>query len=537
MLNLAMIIEDHAKKRPEREAVVCGTTRLTYGQLNAMACQVANGLAARGIGPGDKVAMTCPNLPFFPIVYFGILKTGAVVVPLNVLLKGREIAYHLQDSNAKAYLCFEGTPELPMGTMGHDGFKEARSCEHFFIMTANPAAPSPIEGVPTLGMLLYNQQPAFATADRSPDDTAVILYTSGTTGRPKGAELTHSNMLTNAIVSRDLSLLELRPDRNVVLIALPLFHSFAQTVQMNAKLFHGATLVLVPRFDPAVVLDTMVKEQVNFFSGVPTMFWALLGYAQQQKIDTAPIAEHLRLCSSGGASLPVEVLHGIEKTFNVRILEGYGLSETSPVATFNALDLPRKIGSIGLPVFGADLRVVDDQDRDVPVDEPGEIVIRGHNVMKGYYNKPEATAEAMRNGWFHTGDIARMDEDGYFFIMDRKKDMVLRGGFNVYPREVEEVMMTHPAVSMAAVLGVPHESLGEEVKAFVIRKPGAEIAEAELIAWCKENMAAYKYPRAIEFRDQLPMSATGKILKRELRAAEQPASSADIPQPADVQTM
>jgi long-chain acyl-CoA synthetase len=264
----------------------------------------------------------------------------------------------------------------------------------------------------------------------------------------------------------------------------------------------------------------MVREKINYFSGVPTMFWALLGYAQQHNVDTAPIAENLRLCSSGGSALPVEVLHAFEKTFAVEILEGYGLSETSPVATFNQIGLPRKVGSIGLPVFGVEVRVVDDQDQDVPVNEPGEIIIRGHNIMKGYYKKPDATAETMRNGWFHSGDIARRDEEGYLFIMDRVKDMILRGGFNVYPREVEEVMMTHPAVSMAAVIGVPQEGLGEDVKAFVIRKPGAEVSEQELVEWCKENMAAYKYPRTIEFRDQLPMSATGKILKRELRASE-----------------
>jgi long-chain acyl-CoA synthetase len=524
MLNLAIIIEDHARKHPDRQAIIFNTTRLTYGQLNAMACQIANGLKARGIQPGDKVALSSPNLPFFPIVYYGILKAGAVVVPLNVLLKGREIAYHLQDSDAKAYFCFEGTPELPMAQMGYQGFTEAGSCEHFFIMTANPAAPSPIEGTHTLGMLMHGQPPTTETAVRTPEDTAVILYTSGTTGRPKGAELTHSNMFMNAIVSRDLHGIDNTRERNVILIALPLFHSFGQTCQMNAGLYHGATLALVPRFEPSAVLDLMQREQVNYFSGVPTMFWGMLTYAQQHNIDTAPIAEHLRLCSSGGSAMPVEVLHAFERTFNVEILEGYGLSETSPVATFNQQGLPRKVGSIGLPIFGVDVRIVDEQDNDVPVNQAGEIVIRGHNVMKGYYEKPEATAEAMRNGWFHTGDIARMDEDGYIFIMDRVKDMVLRGGLNVYPREVEEVMLTHPAVSMAAVIGVPDERLGEEIKAFVIRKPGADVTEAELVAWCKQNMADYKYPRTIEFRDQLPMSATGKILKRELRTAEQPAA-------------
>lgn len=519
MLNLAMVIEDHAQKRPNREAIVFQNMRLTYGQLNAMACQVANGLVARGIQPGDKVALSCLNLPFFPIAYYGILKAGAVVVPLNVLLKPREIAYHLKDSDAKAYLCFEGTAELPLGQMGYAGFQEVESCEHFFLMTANPAAPSPIEGAQTLGMLMHNQPPTCLTVARSSDDTAVILYTSGTTGFPKGAELSHSNMLLNAIVSRDLHAMDPTRDRNILLIALPLFHSFGQTCQMNAGLYHGSTLVLVPRFDAAQVIDAMLKEKVNFFSGVPTMFWGLLNYAQQNQVDTASIAEHLELCSSGGSALPVEVLNAFEKTFNVKILEGYGLSETSPVATFNQLGLERKVGSIGLPVFGTEIRIVDDQDQDVPVNEPGEILIRGHNVMKGYYKKPEATAEALRGGWFHTGDIARRDEDGYIFIMDRVKDMILRGGFNVYPREVEEFMLTHPAVSMAAVIGVPHESLGEDVKAFVIRKPGAEISEEELVAWCKENMASYKYPRTIEFRDQLPMTATGKILKRELREA------------------
>lgn len=517
MINLAMIIEDHAKKRPTAEAVVFQTTRLTYAQLNALANQVAGGLVARGIQPGDKVALTCPNLPFFPIAYFGILKAGATVVPLNVLFKTREIAYHLTDSDAKAYLCFEGTAELPMGQMGWDGFNQVDACEHFFLMTANPAAPSPIEGAQTLGMLMHGQKPAFETVLRSAEDTAVILYTSGTTGQPKGAELSHTNMIMNAIMSRDLHQPTHDGRPNVALVALPLFHSFGQTCQMNAMLFHGGTLVLLARFDPATALQTMVQEKVNFFSGVPTMFWALLAYSQQAKFDPAPVTANLRLCSSGGSALPVEVLRSFEALFGVTILEGYGLSETSPVATFNQMGYERKIGSIGLPLQGIEVKVVDDNDAPVGTNELGEIVIRGHNVMKGYYKRPEATAEAMRGGWFHSGDIARMDEDGYLFIMDRKKDMILRGGFNVYPREVEEVMLTHPQVSLAAVLGMPHESLGEDVKAFVIRKPGAAISERELVDWCKENMAAYKYPRTIEFRDTLPMTASGKILKRELK--------------------
>ena len=248
------------------------------------------------------------------------------------------------------------------------------------------------------------------------------------------------------------------------------------------------------------------------------MFWALIAAVRQGNIDTAPIRANLRLCSSGGAAIAVEVLKEFEELFGVSIMEGYGLSETSPVATFNQIDIGRKVGSIGVPIWGVEVRVVDDQDKDVPVNEPGEVIIRGHNIMKGYYKRPEATAEAMRGGWFHSDDIARRDEDGFLFIMDRKKDMIIRGGFNVYPREIEEVMVTHPGVSLAAVLGVPDAENGEEIKAYVIRKPGATVTEAELKAWCKETMAAYKYPRMIEFRTSLPMTATGKILKRELKA-------------------
>lgn len=516
MLNLAMFVENHARRRPASAAVVMGATRLSYGQLNGMANQVANGLKAIGIQPGDKVALSCPNLPFFPVIYYGILKAGAVVVPLNVLNKGREIAYFLKDSDAKAYFCFEGTPELPMGQFGHEGFKEAGTVQKFVLLTANPAAPSPIEGVDTLGMFIARQPPTFETVMRADNDTAVILYTSGTTGQAKGAELTHSNMVTNAIVSRDLHGMQ-GTERSNLLVALPLFHSFGQTCQMNAGLLQGNTIVLVPRFDPKAVLEAMVAEKINYFSGVPTMFWALLNYAKQASFDTSKVKENLKLCSSGGAALPVEVLHAFEATFGVRILEGYGLSETAPVATFNQLDAPSKPGSIGTPVCGVDVRVVDDADRDVAAGELGEIVIRGFNVMKGYYKRPEATAEAMRNGWFHTGDIAKKDEEGYLFIMDRKKDMIIRGGFNIYPRELEEVIITHPAVSLVAVVGMKDDALGEEVKAFVVRKPGAAVTEAALIEWCKEKMAAYKYPRSVEFRDALPMNATGKILKRELR--------------------
>ncbi|UCG23310.1 MAG: long-chain fatty acid--CoA ligase [Chloroflexota bacterium] len=515
MLNLATLLEDTTRDHPDRLAVIFNEMKLPYKALNAAANQVAAGLVELGIRKGDKVALSCPNLPYFPIVYYGILKAGAVVVPLNVLLKGREIAYHLRDSNAKAYFCFEGTEQLPMGVMGHAGFKEVDSCQHFFIMTADPAAASPIEGTSTLGMLMAKQGPVFDTVQTNPEDTAVILYTSGTTGQPKGAELTHSNMVMNARLADTLFG---ETDNDVHLVVLPLFHSFGQTVQMNSGFYTAATISLLPRFDPDAALAIMQRDNVTVFAGVPTMYWALLNYPAADKYDLAHIAENLRLCASGGAAMPVEVMKAFEEKFKVKIQEGYGLSETSPVASFNRLDRQRKPGSVGLPVWGIEMKIVDEMDNDVPQGELGEIVIRGHNVMKGYYGRPEATADATRGGWFHTGDIGRVDEDGYYYIVDRVKDMVIRGGFNVYPREVEEVLVSHPQVSLAAVIGVPDERYGEEIKAFIVPVEGAEMDEAELVAWSKENMADYKYPRLIEFRDTLPMNATGKILKIELRA-------------------
>lgn len=514
MLNIATIIETQAQRHPARTAVVLGETRLSYAQLNGAANQVANGLLALGIQPGDKVALSCPNLPYFPIIYYGILKAGAAVVPLNVLLKRREIAYHLADSEAKAYFCFEGSEQLPMGVEGHAGFADAPGCEHLVMITANPAAPSPIEGVPTLGMLMHPQPPVCAYVATDNADTAVILYTSGTTGQPKGAELTHDNMMINALV---VARLLAYTAEDVNLIVLPLFHSFGQTVQMNAGLVAGSTLVFLPRFDAATVLGLMQQEKVTAFCGVPTMYWALMQCPDAEKFDLEKIADQLRICVSGGAALPLEVLKGFESRFRVPILEGYGLSETSPVACFNQLDQERKPGSIGTPIWGIEMKIVNADDQALPVGEPGEVVIRGHNVMKGYYRRPDETAAVMHDAWFHTGDIGKVDDDGYFYIVDRSKDMIIRGGFNVYPREIEEVLMTHPAVSLAAVIGVPDDKSGEEIKAFVVLKADEATTEAELLAWGKEQMASYKYPRLVEIRASLPMNATGKILKRELR--------------------
>ena len=519
-LNLASVLSHTTRLVPDRLAITCGPQNLTYRELDARATRVAAALATRGIGPGDHVALSCPNVPWFPIAYFGILKTGAAVVPLNVLLKPREISYHLRDSRAKAYLVFEGTPELPMAAMAREACASVPLHDPI-VMPLDPGLAA-ADGEVLLPALMARATVAFDEPPRALDDTAVILYTSGTTGQPRGAQLTHANMVTNAMTSHHLFAPAFGggTDQRTVLVTLPLFHATAQTAQMNAGFFGGYRLVLLPRFDPAAVLDTIARERVEFWVAVPTMYWALLQHVRAAGADVSAAAGSLRLCVSGGAPMPVEVMREFEATFGVRILEGYGLSETAPVATFNQLHLPSKPGTVGVPLFGVDVRCVDEQDVPVGTGARGEVVIRGPNVMKGYFGRDEETAEALRGGWFHTGDIGVLDDDGYLSIVDRKKDLILRGGTNVYPREVEEVLMTHPAVALCAVIGVPNTRLGEEVKAFVVRRPGATLTEDELVAWCRDQMAAYKYPRTVEFRDALPTGATGKLLKRVLREAQ-----------------
>ncbi|MGB3545387.1 MAG: long-chain fatty acid--CoA ligase [Saprospiraceae bacterium] len=513
MLNLSVLLENSARRYPTRDAYIFMDTHLTFAQVNGAANQIANGLKKSGIRPGDKVALSCLNLPYFPMIYFGILKSGATVVPLSVLLKRDEIAYHLQDSDAKAYFCFVGAPELPMLQEGHAGFQEASECKDLYVITPQPTDPSPVEGLKTLGMLMGGQPPTFESEQTSAEDVAVIVYTSGTTGRPKGAQLTHSNMLQNAIISKDLNAVTTE-DRQI--IVLPLFHIFAMTCQMNNALYTGCTSILLPRFTAPDVFRLIVKHDITLFVGVPTMFWALLN-DDSGTVEPSEISSRLRRCLSGGASLPVAVLEGFEAKFDVPVLEGFGMSEGSPVVTFNQIDIGRKPGSVGTPVWGVEAKVVDADGNEVARGEKGEMVFRGHNVMKGYYQRPEENERAIRNGWLHSGDVAIQDEDGFFFIVDRTKDMIIRGGLNVYPREVEDVMMQHPAVSMVAVIGVPDDRNGEEIKACVVCKDGNAVTAEELMEYTKANIASYKYPRHIEFMDTLPMSATGKILKKELR--------------------
>jgi long-chain acyl-CoA synthetase len=494
MTNLAELLTDAAAATPERPAIKLDDSTLSYAELDEASARVAGILHTKGVGPGDRVGLMLPNVPYFGVVYYGILRAGGVVVPMNVLLKEREVAYYLSDPEARLVFAWH-----ELADAAHAGSDRAQA-------DCLLVEPGDFEA------LLGRSQPA-QTVEREGGDTAVILYTSGTTGTPKGAELTHDNLLRNVDIA--VGLFGMGED-TVTLGALPLFHSFGQTCGLNATIRAGGCLTLIPRFNAISALEIIQRDRATVFEGVPTMYAALLNHPHRERYDTST----LRVCVSGGAAMPVEVMRNFEQAFGCAILEGYGLSETSPVASFNHPDRERKPGSIGTPIDGVDMKLVDDEGRELPAGEVGEIVIRGHNVMKGYWRRPDATAEVIRGGWFHTGDMARMDEDGYFFIVDRKKDMVIRGGYNVYPREVEEVLYEHPAVREAAVIGVPHPKLGEEVAAAIALAPGASVGEREIVDFVKGQVAAYKYPRLVWFVEELPKGPTGKILKREINAPE-----------------
>ena len=490
-LNLGTVLAHSARERPEAPVLRLGDRVLSYADLDRGARGIAASLRQRGIEPGDHVALMVPNVPEFTLAYFGVLYAGCTVVPLNVLLSAPEVAYHLRDSESKLLIAHPLFGKPAAEGAGEAGVTVVEADSDLPQMAASEPVDSPYR--------------------TSGDDTAVILYTSGTTGKPKGAELTHSNLLLNcsAVVPR---LLPLGPD-DVALATLPLFHSFGQTCIQNAMISVGGSFTLLPRFTPGDALEIMQRDRVTLFAGVPTMYFAILNHDGGESYDLSS----LNYCMAGGAAMPVDVMRAFEEKYPVKILEGFGLSETSPVASFNALDKPRNPGSIGYPVWGVEMRIVDDANAEVPDGERGEICIRGHNIMKGYFRRPEATKEAIRDGWFHSGDIGIRDADGSYRIVDRKKDMIIRGGFNVYPREVEEVLYAHPAIVEAAVIGVPHESHGEEIKAVVALGPGQSLEPDELIAYTKQHLAAYKYPRLIEFVSELPKGPTGKILKRELR--------------------
>jgi long-chain acyl-CoA synthetase len=494
MTNLSAKLVATARNNPSRVALRCGDVALDYAEFDAAAARVATLLERAGVEPGDRVGLMLPNTTAFAVLFYGIMRRGAIAVPMNPLLKEREVEFYLANTGAKALFATPAFGAVAEAASGAAGARlwlvdDERLAE---LVAELPEQPEPIA--------------------RDDTDTAVVLHTSGTTGTPKGAELTHGGLRRNADVTVR-TLIELQAD-DVVMGALPLFHVFGLTCGLLSAVSVGATLALLPRFDPSIAMQIVAREGVTVFEGVPTMYSALLSVAQ----DFPPSATAtLRVCASGGAALPVQVLADFEATFGCTVLEGYGLSETSPVACFNHPGRVRKPGSIGTPIEGVELRIVDEAGHDVAPGEPGELQIRGHNVMKGYWTQPEATAAAVStDGWFATGDIATADDDGDYYIVDRKKQMIIRGGLNVYPRELEEVLYEHPAVAEAAVIGMPHDTLGEEIGAAVVLKDSAAATPAGVREFVKERVAAYKYPRRVWFVDALPKGPTGKILRREI---------------------
>src|SRR5580692_4787306 len=497
--NLATILTETALATPDAPVHRFGGTVTTYGELDEQSGRFAAGLREAGLQPGDVMGLQLPNLPHFLIAYFGALKAGLVVLPLNPLLMAPEIEYHLGDSSAALLIGFEGMHA-----------EATKACERLGIplyLVSMGGAPLPEDARPVSQL--------FGTPDgdvvpRRPEDTAVLIYTSGTTGKPKGAELTHFQLYMNCTIAGQL--FGARND-DVTLAVLPFFHVFGLSSVINVSVRYGGCLSIVPRFQPADVLDVLERDRCTVIGGVPTMLHALA----QQDIAGRDLSA-LRVAVSGGASLPEDIMRTFEGMYGIEVLEGYGMSETASSSSFNRPG-DRRVLSIGKPIWGVTMRVADLSDRPLPPgpENVGEILIRGHNVMKGYLGRPEATAETLRGGWLHSGDLGYVDSDGFYFIVDRAKDLVIRGGYNVYPREIEEVLYAHPAIGEAAVIGKPDERLGEEVVAVVVARPGSELGEQDVIAYCRERLAAYKYPREIRFLGELPKGPSGKILKSALR--------------------
>ncbi|MFF7494252.1 long-chain-fatty-acid--CoA ligase [Streptomyces rubiginosohelvolus] len=489
-LSVATILQESAARHPDRIAVVDGDVRVTYRDLWQDALRLAARLRADGVRTGDRVALLLPNSADFPRAYYAVLAAGATAVPVHGLLVAEEVAYVLR----------------------HSGCRTVLAAGELATVAEAAAADTDVRvlAVDYGGWALDGPEP------RDPDDIAVILYTSGTTGRPKGALLTHANLFRNATVcARDL--FALTPD-DVVLGCLPLFHSFGQSCAMNAALSAGASLVLTSRFTGPDALTLMAREDVTVFMGVPTMYHALA----EASAPDAPRPGGLRLAVSGGAALPVALLERFEGIFDTVILEGYGLTETSPAATFNR-PAERRAGTVGRAIPGVEAAVADPRTEDRVVTladgERGEVVLRGHNVFAGYLDDPRATAAALVDGWFRTGDLGIRDPDGFLTIVDRKKDLIIRGGFNVYPREVEETLARHPGIAQVSVVGLPDEVRGEEICAAVVPRPGAQLHPDELVEWARERLGRHKYPRIVRVFGSLPLGPSGKVLKRELREA------------------
>ncbi|MEU6861573.1 long-chain fatty acid--CoA ligase [Glycomyces sp. NPDC046736] len=506
-LSIAAILAESARRRPEAPALHFMGQTIPYGALWDQTRAYAGALAARGIGPGSRVAVLVPNVPDFPRVYYAALALGAVVVPIHLLFKVDEITFVLED--AEADLLVAAAPLLG---------EAAPAASRAGVPLVTVLAPEGLEiggaPVPRLEAEAAQAEPIERYVSVNPLAAATILYTSGTTGTPKGAVGSHLAMIEQVHCAL-LDAFDVRPD-DVLYGGLPLFHTFGQMAVLNVGFRRGASIILLPKFDPDEALRLLVDHQATLFTAVPTNF-AQMVEAAKRSAARPP----LRYAISGGAALPVALLEAFERAFGAQVHEGYGLTETSPTASFNNVDVPIRPGTVGTALWGVDVAVADPEvEGRIELLAPGalgEIVVRGHNLMKGYLNRPDATDTAVVDGWFRTGDLGTVDAEGVTTIVDRKKDMIIRNGYNVYPTEVEAVLARHPSVSIAAVFGVPHETHGQEVCAAVVPAQGADPDPAALVAYMKEKVAAYKYPRTVHVVDELPLGPSGKVLKRELQ--------------------
>ncbi|WP_192598813.1 fatty acid--CoA ligase family protein [Sporosarcina limicola] len=512
-MDLVSRVHEMAKTQPGKAAYHFMGKDTSYAEFDQLVSIFASALQDLGVGKGDHVAFLLGNTPHFLISLYATMRIGATAIPVNPIYTPDEITYIIHNSDAKAVIALDLL--LPLVEQAADAFPFV---EHYVICETVPETPEKIVALPdavkekvrSFSQLIAIGKPNVEPVAVDENETAIILYTSGTTGHPKGAMLTHGNLYSNAHdVAEYLGFSE--SDR--IVATLPIFHVFALTVVVNAPLVKGATILLVPRFSPTDVFNIVKEKEATVFAGVPTMYNFLYQYPDGKPEDF----DSIRLAISGGSSLPVALLHNFEEKFNVRISEGYGLSEASPVTCFNPLDRERIPGSIGTNIINVENKVVDELGNEVPDGEVGELIVRGPNVMKGYYKMPEETEAAIRDGWLYTGDMAKRDENGYFYIVDRKKDLVIVGGYNVYPREVEEVLFTHRDLVEAAVIGVPDPDFGEAVHAFVVLKEGASVDVEKLTTYCTARLAKYKVPKRFEFLDELPKNTTGKILRRSLR--------------------
>jgi long-chain acyl-CoA synthetase len=515
-------LEANAQRFPRRVALEFLGRSLTYRELWREVEAFAKGLQEAGLRPGDRVAIMLPNSPQFVIAFYGTLLAGGVGVNVNPMYTPRELRHQLQDAGAETLVILdqllpryqEVKAEVPVRLLVRTGIQDylpfPKNLLYPLMLRRKGQAPKALEGIPWRAFLKRGRPEPVAV---DLDDLALLQYTGGTTGLAKGAMLTHRNLSSNALQVRAW-IPDFREGEEVVLGAIPFFHVYGMTVAMNLALLGAAKLVLLPRPEIGPIVEAIEKHRVTLFPGVPTLYVAFNNFPGIEKRNLKSV----RACISGSAPLPLEVAERFEKLTGAKLVEGYGLTEASPVTHCNPLYGERRLGSVGLPLPGVDAKVVDEEGKEVPLGEVGELIVKGPNVMKGYWNRPEETQKALKDGWLFTGDLARMDQDGYFYIVDRKKDMIIAGGYNIYPREVEEVLYGHEAVQEAAVVGVPDPYRGETVAAFIVLKEAyrGKVTEKDIEAFCRANLAAYKVPRIIQFRDSLPKSSVGKILKREL---------------------